>query len=188
MHKTTMLAAGALALAIAMPGGVANAQQVVATADLNLREGPGTRFDVIRTIPSDRGLDAVYGCLPDRDWCEVQYRGTRGWVFADYLDVVREGRRVGGLADVGPRMGLPMTEPREWRREQRFEGIQPGADPRFPVPGAGMATGTLQQGMDRRGMWGEQRGRWDDQPMTTWGETRREQRFDGVQPGADPRY
>ena len=144
MRATPFLAAGAIALGMAMP---ANAQQVIATTDLNLREGPGTRFSVITTVPGDQRLDAVFGCLPDRDWCEVQFRGNRGWVFADYLEVIGEGRRLGTIGQVGPGMGLPMArfeEADRQRWEQRYEGVQPQFDQRYQLsPNVPGATGTI---------------------------------------------
>ncbi|MFN3686946.1 SH3 domain-containing protein [Salinarimonas sp.] len=201
-----MIAAGALALGMAMPGGVANAQEVLTTADVNLREGPGTRFDVIRSIPNEGRLDSVYGCLPDRDWCEVQYRGARGWVFADYLQVTQGGQRLGVIGQVGPGMGLPTVAFDEERWRQQYDGVQPRADQRFApqreVPDAVAGTRDrwdderwrqqydgVQPNVDQR--FAPQRG---DVPQTgavardRWDDERWRQQYDGVQPRVDQRY
>ena len=79
------------------------AQEAEVTIDLNMRAGPGARYPIITTIPEGRSVE-VYGCLNDYDWCDVGWRGNRGWVFTDYLEyyyhsqprpVIEWGRRIG---------------------------------------------------------------------------------------------
>lgn len=109
MKIAKWMAASALAAVLAVPG-AAMAQTVMSTADVNMRAGPGTRYPVVTTIPENRNVD-VYGCDGDRDWCEVAWRGNRGWVFSDYLEVTGEARmgrmRTGPLAELGAMFGLP---------------------------------------------------------------------------------
>jgi uncharacterized protein YraI len=62
----------------------AAAQNAYTTADLNLRTGPSTANPVITAIPA-RSPVYVYGCLPGRSWCEVQWRNIRGYASQYYL-------------------------------------------------------------------------------------------------------
>lgn len=61
----------------------ASAAQYRTTAGLNLREGPGTSFAVIKVIPSGATVEvtgaAQFGYLP------LTHGGTSGWASADYL-------------------------------------------------------------------------------------------------------
>ena len=67
-------------LVIAMAGGAtvlsataANAAQAFATANVNLRAGPGTDYPVVTTLSAGQIL-TIYGCLSDGSWCDVAMR------------------------------------------------------------------------------------------------------------------
>ncbi len=86
---------GAAALVV---GGVAAATPAeahpgVTRVRLNLRAGPGVRFPVVHVFARGAVVD-VLGCLEVADWCDVAWRGGRGWVSATYLDLRIDGRRV----------------------------------------------------------------------------------------------
>lgn len=49
------------------------------TANLNMHEGPGLEYDVIRIIP-DNTVVSIEGRTIDADWWQVRYRGNVGWV------------------------------------------------------------------------------------------------------------
>jgi uncharacterized protein YraI len=76
------------------------------TSDLNMRAGPGARFPIITTIPEGRTVE-VYGCLNDYEWCDVSWRGNRGWVFTDYLDYYYRNQPR-PVMEWGPRIGIPV--------------------------------------------------------------------------------
>ncbi len=83
--------ARSLAVATAVAGTLAGGQAALAftafsNADLNLRAGPGTQYDVVATTNHDDQLD-VRGCLQDITWCDVSWGQIQGWASADYLDV-----------------------------------------------------------------------------------------------------
>jgi uncharacterized protein YraI len=82
------------------------AQEAEVTIDLNMRAGPGTRYPIITTIPEGRNVE-VYGCLSDYDWCDVAWRGNRGWVFTDYLEYYYRNQPR-PVMEWGPRIGLPI--------------------------------------------------------------------------------
>jgi SH3-like domain-containing protein len=52
---------------------------------LNLRSGPNADLSVVGTIPpGGRGVRIVGAC--SGPWCEVDYRGARGWANRQFLD------------------------------------------------------------------------------------------------------
>lgn len=101
--RTYLLAALFLAGLLA-PGSALAATSAVATADVNMRAGPGTRFPVVRVVPA-AGRVTTYGCLADHSWCDTGYAGARGWIAAQYLKTVVAGSTV----VVGPQVGLPVV-------------------------------------------------------------------------------
>ncbi len=68
----------AAVIAIGLP---AAANAATALVDVNLRTGPGIGYGKITAIPAGAWMD-VYGCY---DWCEVNYRGWRGFVSARFV-------------------------------------------------------------------------------------------------------
>jgi uncharacterized protein YraI len=78
--------------AVAVPA-VALAAQGYATADVNMRAGPGTEYPVVDLIPTDAYVD-IHGCLSDGAWCDVSWKGERGWVDSSYLDYFYNNRYV----------------------------------------------------------------------------------------------
>lgn len=97
---TTFTALATLAL-----GSAAFAQTLsaTATADLNIRSGPGPQYDSVGFIEQGKST-AVDGCLKGSKWCRVSYQGTTGWSYSDYLTADVSGRSViltEGYADAG---------------------------------------------------------------------------------------
>ncbi|MEH0076180.1 SH3 domain-containing protein [Pannonibacter sp. Pt2] len=71
-----------LALAVGLLGaGAANAWTAQATADINMRSGPGTGYAPLLVIP--RGAVVEAGACSR--WCQVFFAGYRGFVSARYL-------------------------------------------------------------------------------------------------------
>lgn len=83
-----MTAAGLLAAAPALA-------QVSATttANLNLRAGPGGNQQVLTVIPAN-GQVTVQGCLEAANWCQVDFQGTQGWAYGEYLNTMMADRQV----------------------------------------------------------------------------------------------
>jgi uncharacterized protein YraI len=77
---------------VAVPA-VALAAQGHATTDVNMRAGPGTEYPVVDLIPADAHID-IHGCLSDGAWCDVSWKGERGWVDSSYLDYFHNNRYV----------------------------------------------------------------------------------------------
>jgi SH3-like domain-containing protein len=53
-------------------------------ARIHMRQTPSNRSKVIAYIPPDSRLESTGKC--DSKWCEVTFKGVKGWVFRKYLD------------------------------------------------------------------------------------------------------
>ena len=97
MTHARRVAVAVLAAALSFPTlAFAQEQMAVATADLNLRAGPGPQYPIVAQIPFDADV-TLYGCLADLTWCDVAMaNGDRGWAFAYYLQAIlsRQGNTV----------------------------------------------------------------------------------------------
>jgi len=79
--------AGAAVLGAFVLPATANAQQAVTaytSADLNLRDGPGTEFQVILAMPRGVQVQVSY-CSNEDVWCFVQYGQNAGWASSRFL-------------------------------------------------------------------------------------------------------
>lgn len=85
---SNLIRAGALApiFALAVPGLAAAATVATATADLNVRSGPGPQYEVIGLIGQGNQA-AIQGCIQGGSWCQVDVGGTTGWAYAGYLQM-----------------------------------------------------------------------------------------------------
>lgn len=82
----------AIALSAAAPVYAQSAEAYAAT-DLNIRSGPGPRYEVLGIIPGGKAA-TVEGCLGEASWCQVSFEGTNGWAYSDYLAVEVEEQAV----------------------------------------------------------------------------------------------
>lgn len=89
--KTRLLS---LTLAGTLGAGAAMADvDATAVTDLNLRAGPSPAQPVIAVIPN-AGAVSIQGCIEASSWCEVNYNGTQGWAYGDYLAASTDGGSV----------------------------------------------------------------------------------------------
>jgi uncharacterized protein YraI len=100
--KERYVGAVTLAAAMLMSTSAFAALSVSATADLNIRGGPGPQFPVLGMIRANDQA-AVQGCIEGSKWCQVSYQGISGWVYGDYLSA-----NVGGQTQVV--MQLPANQ------------------------------------------------------------------------------
>jgi uncharacterized protein YraI/predicted small secreted protein len=61
------------------------------TQRVNMRAGPSQDFPQVDVVKS-RASVTVHGCLARRDWCDVSWNGSRGWVSSRYIQF-RDGKR-----------------------------------------------------------------------------------------------
>lgn len=108
MFKTTLKAV-AVAAAMMVPTVASAATAAIVTTDLNMRTGPGTRYQAFTTIPVG-GRVTVYGCATGYNWCDISWAGNRGWVSGKYL-AYREGSSSyydRPMSSVGVYVGVPV--------------------------------------------------------------------------------
>jgi hypothetical protein len=98
----------------------AAAAPALATTNVNLRQGPGTTYNVITTIPGGSTVD-VGGC--SGQWCQIVWQGQNGYVIATSIDQGGPGGPPPpGGGPPPPGAPLPPGAP------------PPGAGPGGPVP------------------------------------------------------
>ncbi|MBA4784756.1 MAG: DUF1236 domain-containing protein [Rhizobiales bacterium] len=90
-HFLRALLAGSAVALLALP---AQAQMSTVTAsDITVRSGPGEEYPQVGL--ATRGSAAVMdGCIAGSSWCRIDVNGMRGWVFAEYLTIERDGAPV----------------------------------------------------------------------------------------------
>jgi SH3-like domain-containing protein len=57
---------------------------IAPSARIHLRQRPSNQSKVLAYIPGETGGLRAGACV--EDWCEVEYRGLKGWIFRDYLE------------------------------------------------------------------------------------------------------
>ncbi len=74
----------ALGLLLFSASTAAATSRVFATANVNMRTGPSTKYPIIGQVPK-HGNAILYQCTAGYTWCDVSYSNLRGWVSAKYL-------------------------------------------------------------------------------------------------------
>jgi uncharacterized protein YraI len=103
--KNSLWTVGAVLAGLMLPSQAMAQYDAHTAVDLNLRVGPGTEYGIIDVIPAGYPV-VVLGCLDAYQWCDVEWDGLRGWVFARYL--VQPGTTV-YLPQYAPRIGVPIV-------------------------------------------------------------------------------
>jgi uncharacterized protein YraI len=103
-----MLLVGALAsIAISAGATAAGAVTAYVTTSLNLRAGPGTNYPAVARMRAGDRVE-VYGCLSGWTWCDINWRGYRGWAAGRYLLVAYQNRRA-PVYRYGRFLGIPFV-------------------------------------------------------------------------------
>jgi uncharacterized protein YraI len=84
---------------------MARAAEGQLSSAVQLRAGPGDEYPAIKRLARGLSVD-IHGCLRTWDWCDVSWRGARGWVAADALAAERQDLRI-PVAEYGPALGVP---------------------------------------------------------------------------------
>ena len=93
LRRTTAIGAGAATVWMLAPAGLwkpgaAGASPLwspaTTTADLNLRAGPGTTYEVLTVMPAGSQVSALTE-EPQNGFVRVRYGGREGWASATYL-------------------------------------------------------------------------------------------------------
>jgi len=93
-----MTSTGFVGVAIAQTG------SATATADLNIRSGPGPQYASVGFIASGQSA-MIDGCLQGSKWCQVTFNGVTGWSYSDYLTAELSGQAI-VLTDRYPDVGV----------------------------------------------------------------------------------
>lgn len=110
--RAPMLLGLLLAILLLLGAGQAMAYPASATADLNLRSGPGTQYRVVGVIPRGGRVDVV-DC--SRGWCDVIWSGRRGYASGRYLSRAVAPRHRGGFEIIIPFPGIGPAPPPRYR-------------------------------------------------------------------------
>src|SRR5438067_4720779 len=106
MSTLRLLSLAALtALGVTAGAAAANAVPGYVTASLNLRAGPGTNYPAVAVMRAGDPVQ-IYGCLPGWTWCDIDWRGFRGWAAGRYLQVIYLSRRAPVFL-YGRNLGVP---------------------------------------------------------------------------------
>ncbi len=106
MKKQTIIIGTVLAVSVVAPV-TAFARPGYATADVHLRAGPSTNLPIVTTIDGGDRVN-IHGCLNSYNWCDVTWRGERGWVYSSYLRLAYRDRRV-RVPRFAARIDLPVV-------------------------------------------------------------------------------
>ncbi len=82
-----------LAMSLTMIGAAQAQTTGIATTDLNIRSGPGPEQPSIGLI-KNRQRANILGCIEGSLWCQVEFRGLRGWAYSQYMSLQTGGRRI----------------------------------------------------------------------------------------------
>jgi len=83
------------------------ATKVEATTALNIRSGPGPQYGVVGVInANDQAV--IEGCIEGSLWCQVNYKGERGWAYSKYLTASAAGKTV-VIADDRATLKVPVV-------------------------------------------------------------------------------
>jgi uncharacterized protein YraI len=104
MHRASFIFIGMLSLPFLLTT-VAQAADGKLSAAVQMRSGPGNEFPTVTRLAKNLSVD-IHGCLKDWDWCDVSWRGNRGWVRADSV-YSQKGDEHLPIQRYGTQLGIP---------------------------------------------------------------------------------
>lgn len=105
--RSTLFKALAVLAVVASPVLAEAATRGYSTANVNMRSGPSTAYPAVVVVPNGANV-TIHGCLQDRPWCDVSFRGGRGWVAGRYVQAEYRSNRVYVEPQRYPDLGVPV--------------------------------------------------------------------------------
>lgn len=105
MLRTLLFAA---ALTVATVSATSAATTSVAVTNVNLRAGPSTVYPAITVVPAGAAI-TTFGCVAGYSWCDIGFGPYRGWVAANYIQIVYRGAPVVLTAPIAPAVGITVV-------------------------------------------------------------------------------
>jgi len=96
-----------------MPAAADAANPAEIIAPVNLRAGPSVGYPVVAGLPG-RAAVTVYGCTANVAWCDVSWGRERGWVAANYVQIMYRGAPVIVTPAVAPVIGVVAFNQAYW--------------------------------------------------------------------------
>jgi len=96
MRRASIILMGMLGLPLAVTQPVQAADGKLSSA-VQMYAGPSSEFPAVRRLAKGLSVD-VHGCLKTQDWCDVSWRGNRGWIPAAAVSV--DARAVANVPEV----------------------------------------------------------------------------------------
>jgi len=112
---------------LALSAAGASAAPALAINNVNLRQGPGTTYTIIMTIPGGSNVD-VSGC--SGQWCQVTFQGQNGYAIATSFD---QGGGATPPGAAGPPSAGYAGQP-GYAPPPGYAGPPPDVDPDAPIP------------------------------------------------------
>jgi uncharacterized protein YraI len=84
----------------------ARAYEAYITSGAALLAGPAPNYPPVADVSAGERVQ-IFGCLDGYSWCDVSFRGYRGWFDGRLLAYPYQGIRV-PLASVGAQVGVPL--------------------------------------------------------------------------------
>ena len=66
-----------------------NTYQVITTTELNVRKGPGVKYDIYTSIPENEPVDIIIEEYPETGWIKVWVDCGEYFVYTKYLKVIK---------------------------------------------------------------------------------------------------
>jgi uncharacterized protein YraI len=102
--RNTLIALGTLT-SVTLAAQAADATPGYVTSSVSLRAGPSTSYP--RVVLLQRGaLVDIHGCINGFTWCDIDWRGYRGWAPGRYLQVLYRQHR-GPITSYGSYLSIP---------------------------------------------------------------------------------